>query len=184
MGFFFCFRRRYLVNLSSLSPFKGGGFIVSWDAEVRSHHAGGVDCDNSHCSWDQQEVSAWDLLLQIVYLWRAKRCVFVCVFVLGVMRMSRWRLRVWWSGWIHFLWCIHFRVSSLQNCATLGCFSTDIRCWYAFCKLVFWLIGVKKRVYVIVIRSMRPWRLLKSLKSIKCHHSVVRKDLLASKIAT
>lgn len=101
--FFFCFWRRYLVNLSSLSPFKGGGFIVSWDAEVRSRHAGGVDSDNSYCSWDQQEVSAQDRLLQIVYLWRAKRCVFVCVFVLGVMWVSHWRLRIWWLGWIHFL---------------------------------------------------------------------------------
>lgn len=40
----------------------------------------GAACDNSHCSWDQQEVSAWDFLQQIVHLWRAKRgvCSFVC----------------------------------------------------------------------------------------------------------
>lgn len=50
---------------------------MSGDAEVRSRRVGGVDCDNSHCSWHQQEVTAWDPALQIVHLRRAPRCVFV-----------------------------------------------------------------------------------------------------------
>lgn len=40
--FFLHFRRRYLVNLSSLVPFKGGGFIVSSDVEVRSRRIGAL----------------------------------------------------------------------------------------------------------------------------------------------
>lgn len=74
------------VNLSSHAPFKGGGFIVSRDVEVRSRHIAGAECDNSHCSCHQQEVSAWDPALQIVALVRALRCVSVC----GFMLMSRW----------------------------------------------------------------------------------------------
>lgn len=108
--FFFCFWRRYLVNLSSLAPFKGGGFIVSCDAEVRSRHIGGADCDNSHCSWDQQEVSAWDLPLQIVYLWRAERCVFVG----GFMCVSRWWLCARLFSWYH-LTCFVSGITSSES---------------------------------------------------------------------
>lgn len=123
--FFFCFWRRYLVNLSSLAPFKGGGFIVSCDAEVRSRHIGGADCDNSHCSWDQQEVSAWDLPLQIVYLWRAERCVFVG----GFMCVSRWWLCARLFSWYH-LTCFVSGVTSSESLlykivllyVFLGCF--------------------------------------------------------------
>lgn len=77
--FFFCFRRRYLVNPSSLAPFKGGGFIVSCDAEVRSRPIGGADCDNGHCSWDQEEVAGWRPGADSVAL--ESREVFICLRV-------------------------------------------------------------------------------------------------------
>lgn len=76
----FIYWRRAPVNLSSHAPFKGGGFIVSRDVEVRSRHIGGAECDNSHCSRPQQEVSAWDPAPQIVHLLKARRCVSACGF--------------------------------------------------------------------------------------------------------